>query len=119
MTSTCGSKMRYPRLEQLRIYQVRLPVTLFNVYRLILIIMLQGYTILDNLYMINGTIYVVTNSPGSVPPLDAIASSKIVPGHPTPPTPWKVVSTAEANETFGGYAGRYERLHTNDSLTDV
>ncbi|KAI0701364.1 hypothetical protein BC835DRAFT_1323799 [Cytidiella melzeri] len=67
---------------------------------------IPGYTILDNLYMLNGSIYVVTNSPGSVPPLDSISSSKREPNHPTAPTSWRVLTTAQANETFGGYAGR-------------
>ncbi|KAI0346445.1 hypothetical protein BDW22DRAFT_1322917 [Trametopsis cervina] len=70
---------------------------------------IPGYTILNNLYMLNGSFYIVTDSPGSVPPVDSIASTKTNPRHPTPPTQWHVMTTAQANATFGGYIGRIRR----------
>lgn len=54
---------------------------------------------MDNVFMLNGTLFVVTDDP-SFPPLDSIASN------PQPSkSEWQILSSAQARETLGSFGG--------------
>ncbi|KAF8887589.1 hypothetical protein BD779DRAFT_1527080 [Infundibulicybe gibba] len=59
-----------------------------------------GYTVLDNVFLFNKTVYIVTDKPESLPPLSSIVATT-VPGLNT----WQIISTGEAMETIGSYGG--------------
>lgn len=63
-----------------------------------------GYTIMDNVFVLNGTLFIVTDDP-SFPPLGAIASSS-EDSHAVPlSSDWQILSTAQARETLGSFGG--------------
>ncbi|KIJ15878.1 hypothetical protein PAXINDRAFT_114346 [Paxillus involutus ATCC 200175] len=63
-----------------------------------------GYTIMDNVFMLNGTVFVVTDDP-AFPPLSSIASSSEN-SHEVPrPSDWQILSSDQARETLGPYGG--------------
>lgn len=63
-----------------------------------------GYTIMDNVFMLNGTLFVVTDDP-SFPPLGSIASSS-EDSHAVPrPSDWQTLSRAQAKETLRSFGG--------------
>lgn len=70
----------------------------------------SGYTILDNVFILNGTFFLVTDDPESLPRLSAIASSPINPSHPPRPQDWRILTPTEAKETLGPFGGRYAYL---------
>ncbi|KAH8103052.1 hypothetical protein BXZ70DRAFT_927885 [Cristinia sonorae] len=65
-----------------------------------------GYTILQNVFVMNGTFFLVTDSPASLPPLGSIASSSLVPTRPPQPQDWRIIPSENASETLGIYGGR-------------
>lgn len=70
-----------------------------------------GYTIMDNVFVLNGTLFVVTDDP-AFPPLDSIASS----GEDSQAIPrssdWQILSSAQASEILGPFGGVYVSLIT-------
>ncbi|PBK59818.1 hypothetical protein ARMSODRAFT_1027109 [Armillaria solidipes] len=56
-----------------------------------------GHSVLDNVILFKGNVYLVTDDPGGLPSLNSIVS---------PPNFWSKISTAEAIEEFGTYGGR-------------
>ncbi|KAF9219516.1 hypothetical protein BS17DRAFT_420472 [Gyrodon lividus] len=63
-----------------------------------------GYTIMDNVFVSNGTVFIVTDDP-SFPPLGSIASSGEN-SHELPrPSDWQILSGDQAKETLGQYGG--------------
>ncbi|KAG8898285.1 hypothetical protein FRB99_007545 [Tulasnella sp. 403] len=76
----------------------------------------QGFNILDNLYSLNGTMYIVTDKPKSIPPLRLITSSaypvfngeeEVAKREPTSKD-MRVISPKDARKLFGSSAGRVE-----------
>ncbi|THH32788.1 hypothetical protein EUX98_g1422 [Antrodiella citrinella] len=65
-----------------------------------------GYTILENVFILNGTFFLVTNSPTSLPPLGSIASATFDPTRPPRPQDWKVINSENAASVLGVYGGR-------------
>ncbi|KAG8216748.1 hypothetical protein J3R82DRAFT_6963 [Butyriboletus roseoflavus] len=63
-----------------------------------------GYTIMDNLFMLNGTLFAVTDDP-TFPPLDSIASSG-EDSHAIPrSSDWQILSSVQAREILGPFGG--------------
>lgn len=58
---------------------------------------MAGHSVLDNVILFKGNVYLVTDDPGGLPSLNSIVS---------PPNFWSKISTAEAIEEFGTYGGR-------------
>ncbi|EIN08442.1 hypothetical protein PUNSTDRAFT_144033 [Punctularia strigosozonata HHB-11173 SS5] len=65
-----------------------------------------GYTVLENVVLAAGTFFIVTDTPGSVPALDEIGSSREDPGAPPRPHDWQVVSRALAAEIFPDHGAK-------------
>jgi len=65
-----------------------------------------GYTIFENVYVLNGTFYLVTNSPSSLPPLGSIASAALDPTRPPRTQDWRVIDPENASSILGIYGGR-------------
>ncbi|KAI6019818.1 hypothetical protein F5J12DRAFT_813448 [Pisolithus orientalis] len=63
-----------------------------------------GSTILDHVFLLNGTVYLVTDDP-SFPPVSAIASSTEEPIEVPQPSDWQVLSTEKGREILGQYGG--------------
>ncbi|KAG1840116.1 hypothetical protein C8R48DRAFT_838370 [Suillus tomentosus] len=64
-----------------------------------------GFSIMDNVIMCNGTIFIVTDSPSSFPSLGSIASSAGN-SHEAPlPVEWVVLSIEQARDILGSYGG--------------
>ncbi|KAF8556036.1 hypothetical protein OG21DRAFT_1506985 [Imleria badia] len=63
-----------------------------------------GYTIMDNVFMSNGTLFVVTDDP-SFPPLGSIASSSEDSQAVPRPSDWQILSRAQARETMRSFGG--------------
>ncbi|KAF8439079.1 hypothetical protein L210DRAFT_3646588 [Boletus edulis BED1] len=63
-----------------------------------------GYTVMDNVFMLNGTLFVVTDDL-SFPSLGSIASSSENPQAVPRPSDWQILSTAQAKETLGSFGG--------------
>lgn len=70
-----------------------------------------GYTIMDDVFMLNGTLFVVTDDP-AFPPLGSIASSG-EDSHAIPrSSDWQILSSAQARETLGPFGGLCVSLTT-------
>ena len=75
-----------------------------------------GWTIFDRLYLRNGTLYVVTDEPDTIPNLLYIISSgafitsdpKDIPSRAPTDQNMRVISTAEARQLFGAEADRLD-----------
>ncbi|KZT63320.1 hypothetical protein DAEQUDRAFT_815723 [Daedalea quercina L-15889] len=65
-----------------------------------------GYTILDNVIMANGTFYLITDDPSSLPSLEYIASSSINSAYPPREHEWGIINTADAADKIGTFGGR-------------
>ncbi|KAH9919805.1 uncharacterized protein B0H18DRAFT_1026300 [Fomitopsis serialis] len=65
-----------------------------------------GFTILDNVIMVNGTFYLVTDDPSSLPALEYVASSSVNSAHPPRENEWAIVSTSDAVDKLGTFGGR-------------
>jgi len=65
-----------------------------------------GFTILDNVIMVNGTFYLVTDDPSSLPALEYVASSSVNSAHPPRENEWEIVSTGNAADKLGTFGGR-------------
>ncbi|KAG1823595.1 uncharacterized protein BJ212DRAFT_693220 [Suillus subaureus] len=64
-----------------------------------------GFSIMDNVIMCNGTIFIVTDSPSSFPSLGSIASSADN-SHEAPlPREWAMLSIEQARDILGSYGG--------------
>lgn len=59
---------------------------------------------MDNVFMLNGTLFVVTDDP-SFPPLGSIASSGEDSQAVPRPSDWQILSSAQARETLGPFGG--------------
>ncbi|EMD35587.1 hypothetical protein CERSUDRAFT_116315 [Gelatoporia subvermispora B] len=70
------------------------------------VVHVPGYTILDNLVVANGTFFIVTDDPASVPPLPAIASSAADATQPPRERDWQIISHEEARTRLSKFAGR-------------
>ncbi|GJE94842.1 hypothetical protein PsYK624_110180 [Phanerochaete sordida] len=75
-----------------------------------------GFTILDNVIILNGTFFLVTEDPTSLPKLGAIASSALNPSHPPRLQDWRILTPAEAAVTLGPFGGHIK--HTTWLSTD-
>ncbi|OCH86765.1 hypothetical protein OBBRIDRAFT_737399 [Obba rivulosa] len=64
------------------------------------------YTILDNLLVVNGTFFLVTDNPASLPPLSVIASSAADTARPPRDSDWQVISREEAQSKISAFGGR-------------
>ena len=77
---------------------------------------LIGWTIIDRMYVLNGTVYIVSNDPSSVPPIRHITSSgyRIENGEEQvklrepSDRDMRVISSDEAARLFGKGASRIE-----------
>lgn len=58
-----------------------------------------GYTILDNVFLFNGTVYLVTDTPSSFPSISSIISKSN--------REWKILSSSQARSGLGQYGGKY------------
>ncbi|KAH9852238.1 hypothetical protein C2E23DRAFT_885752 [Lenzites betulinus] len=65
-----------------------------------------GYTVLDNVIAVNGTLFVVANDWTQVPKLGDIASSSLDPTRPPRVQDWHILTTNDAAEMFGPYAAK-------------
>ncbi|KAF9805454.1 hypothetical protein IEO21_09047 [Rhodonia placenta] len=70
------------------------------------VVFLESYTILENLIMVNGTFFLVTNDRLSLPDLGVIASSPADRLQPPREEDWQILSTEEAKSKIGPYGGR-------------
>jgi hypothetical protein len=59
-----------------------------------------GFTILDNVFISNGTVYIVTDDPPSVPPVSSIIAA-VGPGINS----WEIIPVSEAKSKIGTYGG--------------
>lgn len=64
-----------------------------------------GYTVFENLFMLNGTFYLVTDKPSLLPPLGSIASSSADRSQPPTPKDWRIIDKEEATALFGRFGG--------------
>ncbi|KAH7918675.1 hypothetical protein BV22DRAFT_1100231 [Leucogyrophana mollusca] len=64
-----------------------------------------GFTILDNVIVAGGTIFLVSDHASSLPPLGSIASSAVAPTDPPREEDWQVLSGDEARVKLGSYGG--------------
>ncbi|EKM58001.1 uncharacterized protein PHACADRAFT_251949 [Phanerochaete carnosa HHB-10118-sp] len=69
-----------------------------------------GYTILDNVFILNGTFFLVTEDPLSLPRLGAIASSGLNPGHPPRLQDWRILTPEEATVILGPFGGHIKHV---------
>ncbi|KAJ3535692.1 hypothetical protein NM688_g6941 [Phlebia brevispora] len=65
-----------------------------------------GYTILDNVFMLNGTCFLVTDTPSSIPPLTFIASSSSNSNEPPRERDWRTLNKVTAQTILGAFGGR-------------
>ena len=65
-----------------------------------------GFTILDNIIMLNGTFYVVVDDPTSMPSIETIASSRVNKNDPPRDIDWQVFPAQTASSEFGSYGSR-------------
>ncbi|TFK83076.1 hypothetical protein K466DRAFT_555640 [Polyporus arcularius HHB13444] len=65
-----------------------------------------GFTILENVVCVNGTLFVVANDWEKVPKLGDIASSSVDPSRPPRVQDWHILTTSDASEWFGPYAAK-------------
>lgn len=65
-----------------------------------------GYTILENLLMLNGTLYIVTDNPSHFPELPSIGSSVADPSAAPQKQDWNIMTPSDARTTLGFYGGR-------------
>ena len=65
-----------------------------------------GFTILDNVIILNGTVFLVTDNPQSLPRLGAIASSTLNPSHPPRLQDWRILTPDEAAVILGPFGGQ-------------
>lgn len=63
---------------------------------------MQGYTILDNVFIYNGNVYLVTDDSNNFPAVSAIVSST-GPGFGE----WNLLTTKQAVDLFGEFGGVY------------
>ncbi|KAG2343079.1 hypothetical protein BDR05DRAFT_963493 [Suillus weaverae] len=64
-----------------------------------------GFSIMDNVIMCNGTIFIVTDSPSSFPSLGSIASSADDLHEAPLPREWEMLSIEQARDLLGSYGG--------------
>lgn len=64
-----------------------------------------GFSIMDNVIMCNGTIFIVTGSPSSFPSLGSIASSADNSREAPLLGEWEILSIEQARDTLGSYGG--------------
>ena len=62
----------------------------------------SGYSILDNVILFKGKVYIVTDDPVAFPPLSAIVTA-LGPGLNT----WEIISLEEGRSILGSYGGMY------------
>ena len=77
-----------------------------------------GYTIMDNLIMVNGSFYLVTDDASSLPPLEYIASSSQNRAQPPRQDEWEVVSKADAVDKLGTFGGRCVMVRLSHCVPD-
>ncbi|KAJ7599040.1 hypothetical protein C8J56DRAFT_180699 [Mycena floridula] len=59
----------------------------------------SGYTVLDNVFIKNGSVYIVTDKPHSFPPIDSISVGD------AGLNKWRFISTFQARTEIGSYGG--------------
>ncbi|KAL4248526.1 hypothetical protein ABKN59_007826 [Abortiporus biennis] len=67
-----------------------------------------GFTILEKLIVLNGTFYIVTDNPKSLPSLGSIASAGNDTTQPPRQQDWRIVSKEEAKAILPGFGGRLQ-----------
>ncbi|TBU48064.1 hypothetical protein BD309DRAFT_950501 [Dichomitus squalens] len=65
-----------------------------------------GYTVLENVVAVNGTLFVVADDWTKVPKLSDIASSSLDPSRPPRIQDWQMLTTSQARDWFGTYAAK-------------
>jgi len=65
-----------------------------------------GFTILDNVIMLDGTFYVIVDDPTSMPAIETIASPRVNEIDPPSHIDWQVFPARTALSEFGSYGGR-------------
>ena len=65
-----------------------------------------GYTVLDNVIAVNGTLFVVANDWTKLPKLSDIASSSLDATKPPRVQDWHILTTQDAAQMFGPYAAK-------------
>ncbi|KAI0716715.1 hypothetical protein C8Q76DRAFT_616255 [Earliella scabrosa] len=65
-----------------------------------------GFTILDNVISVNGTLFVVANDWTKVPKLSEIASSSLDSSRPPRVQDWHILTASDASAWFGPYAAK-------------
>jgi hypothetical protein len=96
--------------------RVHVPGEYCNSIRVEVLNVLQGWTVFDNLYLFNGTLFIVTDEPQQVPDRMLITSSGVAlsngPADVASRTPtdedMQIISSAKAAEIFGSYASRMD-----------
>lgn len=70
---------------------------------------------MDNVFMLNGTLFVVTDDP-AFPPLGSIASSRKDSSAIPRSSDWQILSSAQARETLGPFGGLCVSLITSSHV---
>ncbi|THH13806.1 hypothetical protein EW146_g6452 [Bondarzewia mesenterica] len=65
-----------------------------------------GFTILDRVFLSNGTLFIVSEEPSSLPALDSMGSSMSNSREPPRDVDWQILSHKEAVSTLGEYGGK-------------
>lgn len=84
-----------------------------------------GFTILDNVIMLEGTFYIVVDDPTSMPAIESIASSRVNKNDPPRDIDWQIFPGQTAFSKFDSHGGRihgitfvsYDGPSTTDSHT--
>lgn len=77
---------------------------------------LLGYTILENVFFMNGTLFVVRDDPRSLPPLDTIASSSTDRTLPPRRQEWQNITKDEAQTLLGSFGGQFVLLFLHSTV---
>ncbi|PFH49927.1 hypothetical protein AMATHDRAFT_146494 [Amanita thiersii Skay4041] len=91
--------VRSPNLGETRVDQA-LVWWQENVPKTKLVKHVPGYTILDNVILFNGTMYIVTNEQSSFPEMESIVSTQSGENNA-----WRFVNTQEGKSIFGSHGG--------------
>src|SRR6266404_4172090 len=78
--------------------------------------LLTGFTILDNVILLSGAFYIVTDDTTSMPPVEAIGSSMVNHNEASRAVDWQVFSAQAASSKFGPYGGRCAPIMTSENV---
>ncbi|KZT03789.1 uncharacterized protein LAESUDRAFT_659053 [Laetiporus sulphureus 93-53] len=100
--------------EQLLRWEEEIPVAralahvpgMFHMNLPLMLGFVAGYTILENAIMLNGTLFLVTEEPASLPSLGAVGSSATDRSQPPREEDWQVLNRQQAISRLGDFGGR-------------